>query len=422
MTFSPFEILALLLAVTSGVGWLNRRFLQLPSSVGLLGVGLLAATALFAVDRMWPGQGATGGLAQAVDRFDFSGALMGFLLAYLLFAGAVHTDVSELAKFPVSIGVLATAGVLVSTGVIAAGLWAAARALGVDLPFAWAAVFGALISPTDPIAVLAAFRSDDSAGKVRSLMEGEALFNDGVGVVVFGGVLALAVGHAPTPVSLGARLLLEMAGGAALGGAAGAVVMLLMRAIDDYSVEAGLSLALATGVYALGARLHVSGPIAVVVAGLVIGSPGVRIAMSDVTQRYVLGFWELVDDNLNAVLFFLVGMEVVVAFRSTASVWALCLAAIPLVAAARVVAVGPTLVRLIGVGELRQRQAPVVVWGGLRGGISVALALSVPPSPYRPLILTCTCAVVIFSVLVQGLTFPGLSRWAARGATAGETA
>ena len=421
MTFSPFEILALLLAVTSGVGWLNRRFFKLPSSVGLLTVGLLAASALFAVDHAWPGQGATGGLAGVVDRFDFSDVLMGFLLAYLLFAGALHTDASELARFPVSVGALSTLGVLISTAVIAGGLWGAARALGVDLPPAWAAVFGALISPTDPVAVLSAFRDDDSAGKVRSLMEGESLFNDGVGVVVFGAVLAVAVGHMPTPLSLAGKLLLEVAGGAALGGGLGWIVLLLMRAIDDYSVETGLSLALATGVYALAARLHVSGPIAVVVAGLLIGTHGARVAMSDRTQRYVKGFWELVDDNLNAVLFFLVGLEVVVAFRSSASTWELCLVAILLVAFARVAAVGPTLVRLISFKELSLRQAPVVVWGGLRGGISVALALSVPASPYRPLILTCTCAVVIFSVLVQGLTFPRLARWAAED-PAGETA
>ena len=414
MSFTPFEILALLLTATSGVGWLNRRFLQLPSSVGLLVAGLLAALALFAVEHAWPEAQTAGGLTRLVAGFDFSGVLMGFLLAYLLFAGAMHTDASELGRFPVSIGLLSTLGVLISTAVIAVGLWAAARAFAIDLPLAWAAVFGALISPTDPVAVLAAFRGDDASGKVKSLMQGESLFNDGVGVVVFGAALAVAGGRAPGPAALAGQLVLEVGGGALLGGLLGGVVLLLMRAIDDYSVEAGLSLALATGVYALGSRLHVSGPIGVVVAGLVIGSPGVRLAMSDRTQRYVLGFWELVDDNLNAVLFFLLGLEVVVAFRSTGHFLSLCLVAVPLVALARVVAVGPTLARLIGYRELSPRQAPVVVWGGLRGGISVALALSVPASPYREPILACTCAVVIFSVLVQGLTFGRLAAWAAR--------
>ncbi len=413
---TPFEILGLVLAVTSGVGWVNKRFLGLPSSVGLLAAGLLAASGLFAFDHVWPGHAGASSLSDLVARFDFSKVLMGFLLAYLLFAGALHTDASELARFPVSIGVLSTVGVLISTAVIAAGLWAGAHVLGVPLPPAWATVFGALISPTDPVAVLAAFRGDDASGKVRSLMEGESLFNDGIGVVVFGAALSVALGGAPAPGPLARQLLLEVAGGGLLGGAAGLGVLLLMRAIDDYSVETGLSLALATGVYALAGRLHVSGPIGVVVAGLVIGTPGVRVAMSERTERYILGFWELVDDNLNAVLFFLLGLEVVVAFHSTGAVLALCAVAVVVVAAARVAAAGPTLARLIASKELTPRQAPVVVWGGLRGGISVALALSIPASPYRGLILACTCAVVTFSVLVQGLTFPAVARWAGRAA------
>ena len=310
-------------------------------------------------------------------------------------------------------------GVLVSTGVVAAGLWAAARAAGADLPFAWALVFGALISPTDPVAVLAAFRDgEEGGGKVRSLMEGEALFNDGIGVVVFGGALALAVGGGAAPGPLAGQLLLQVAGGGLLGAAGGGGVLLLIRGIDDYGVEAGLSLALATGAYALAGRLHVSGPIAVVVAGLILGAPGVRRAMSDRTWRYVRGFWELVDDNLNAILFFLIGLEVVVAFRSQGPELWVCAATVPLVAIARIVAVGPTLLRLIRSRELTPRQAPVAIWGGLKGGISVALALAVPPSPHRELILACTCTVVTFSVLVQGLTFPRVARWAERGATA----
>ena len=219
---TPFEILGLVLAVTSGVGWVNKRFLGLPSSVGLLAAGLLAASGLFAFDHAWPGHAGAQGLSDLVARFDFSKVLMGFLLAYLLFAGALHTDAAELARFPVSIGVLSTVGVVISTAVIAAGMWAVARLLGVPLPAAWAAVFGALISPTDPVAVLAALRGDDASGKVRSLMEGESLFNDGVGVVVFGAALSVALGGAPGPGPLAGQLLLEVAAGALLGGAAGA--------------------------------------------------------------------------------------------------------------------------------------------------------------------------------------------------------
>ena len=415
MYFTPLELLAMLLGVTSVVGWLNRRYWQLPSSVGLLAVGLVGASVLFGVQRLFPGVESAGDLAGIVARFDFSGALLGFMLAYLLFAGAVHTDASGLARLPVSISLLSTLGVLVSTGVTAVGLWLAARAIGVPLPLAWAAVFGALISPTDPVAVLAAFRGHDRTGKVKSLMQGESLFNDGFGVVVFGAMLSIATGHTPSIAQSLGRTAIEVFGGGAVGAAFGWLVLKLMGGIDDPSVETGLSMALATGAYAVANRFHASGPIAVVVAGLIVGSQGKRVAMSDRTQRYLLGFWELVDDNLNAILFFLVGLEVVVAFMSLGVIVELAIVSILIVAAARTVAVAPTIARLVATRELPIRQGAVVVWGGLRGGISVALALSIPASPQRGLIVTCTCAVVIFSVLVQGLTFPRVADWAARG-------
>ena len=422
MSPEPFEIAALLLTFTSVAGWLNHRFLRLPSSVGMLAAGVIGAVVLLLISRARPDVALVADMLNFITHFDFATVLMGVLLAYLLFAGAMHTDATELLRHPFSIAALSTLGVLVSSLLIAGGLWLAARMVGAPLPFTWAFVFGALISPTDPVAVLATLKLGAPKGALKGVMQGESLFNDGVGVVVFGAALTVAQGGSAHPLPLIGEVGIEALGGALLGGLAGALVVALMKAIDEYSVETGLTLALATGVYALAARLHVSGPIAVVVAGLVVGTPGVRVAMSDQTRRYITGFWTLVDDNLNALLFFLLGLEVVVVLSFTREVWILCATAIPLAVLARAVAVAPTALRLVQSGELRPRQGVVVVWGGLRGGISVALALSVGASPYRETILACTYAVVVFSILVQGMTFPAVLRWSGRGRTAADEA
>jgi monovalent cation:H+ antiporter, CPA1 family len=371
--------------------------------------GAANAGVLLAIERLWPTSGA-GALIQSLERLDFPRAVMGYMLAFLLFAGAMQVDLSELRRRRLSIWTLATLGVLASTAIVGVGLWLAARALGLQLDLAWACVFGALISPTDPIAVLAAVREGKLSKVLEVVLQGEALFNDGVGIVVFTAALAIAAGEGQlTPLATVGQVAVQAAGGLVLGIVSGVLIIRVMRTIDDYAVEVTLSLALAMGAYAVAQALGVSGPIAVVAAGLLMGDSGLRTAMSETTQRYVRGFWTLVDEILNGLLFLLLGLEVLV-IPFDARLAGLWIAAVVLVLGARFAVVMPWGAYF----QLRQKQRHaglVLGWGGLHGALSLAMALSIPKGPVQGLILSTTFAVVIFSVVVQGLTFGRVAAW-----------
>lgn len=406
---TSFQLAALFLALVGAAGWLNARWLHWPSATVMVIAGLANAGVMLVLDRLWPQSGA-GPLIASLAQLDFPEAVMGYMLAFLLFAGAMQVDLAELRRRRLSIWTLATLGVAASTVIVGVGLWLAARALGLDLSLPWALVFGALISPTDPIAVLAAVREGKLSKVLEVVLQGEALFNDGVGIVVFTAALAIATGGTHLgPLGTVGQVVLQAAGGLALGLVGGWAVIRVIRAIDDYSVEVTLSLALATGVYAIAQAIGVSGPIAVVAAGLLMGDSGLRTAMSEETQRYVRGFWTLVDEVLNGLLFLLLGLEVLVIPLDArlAGLWA---AAIVLVAAARFAVVLPWGAYF----QVRQNQrhaGVVLAWGGLHGALSLAMALSVPAGPARAVILSTTFAVVIFSVVVQGLTFGRVAGW-----------
>jgi monovalent cation:H+ antiporter, CPA1 family len=409
MILSLFDLAAVFLTLIAVIGWLNLRFVGLPTAVAMLLVGLAATLALVGLDRLAPGLGVGAMIGQLVRQVDFSAAVLRFMLAFLLFAGAMHVDLDALKQRGWTAAFLATLGVVISAAVVGGGLWLVARLASVPLSFEWALVFGVLISPTDPVAVLATLKRTTLAPDIRALIEGEALFNDGVGVVLFGAAAALALGHgAVSPLHLGARVLVEAGGGGALGFVCGWVAIRAMRSIDDYGVEVGITLALATGAYALAAALRVSGPIAVVVAGLMLGQHASREAMSEQTRRYTRAFWTIVDENLNGLLFLLVGLEVVT-LKFDRVVDLLAAVAIPLVFVGRWVALaGPS--ALLGVVDkgLKPGLVALLTWAGVRGGLSVAMALSLPPSPERATILAATYAVVIFSIIVQSLTLEPL--------------
>ncbi|HEV2363946.1 MAG TPA: sodium:proton antiporter [Caulobacteraceae bacterium] len=402
---SPFDLAALFLAFVGLGGWLNARTLRLPHGVAMLFVGMAAALALLGVRAFWPG--AADRPIQAITHLNFAHAVLGYMLAFLLFAGAMQVDLAELRRRRMSVWTLATVGVVASTAIVGAGLYFAARALGVALPLPWALVFGALISPTDPVAVLATVRQGRLSSGLRAILQGEALFNDGVGIVVFTALLAFATGAAPSPSRALLDVFVQAAGGLALGALAGRLVHAAMRAVDDFVVEVSLSLALAMGVYGLAQALHLSGPIAVVGAGLVLGESdaGVRSAT---TEAYLRNFWTLVDEILNALLFFLLGLQLF-AVRMELRDAGLAVAAILLVLAARFAVVLPWGSYL----HLRREErgaSVVLAWGGLHGALSLALALSIPAAAQRPLILALTYVVAVFSVAVQGLTFGPLTR------------
>jgi CPA1 family monovalent cation:H+ antiporter len=406
---TAFQLAALFLTLVGVAGWVNARTLHWPSATVMVIAGVVNAALLMLLDRLAPTSGA-GPLIHSLAALNFPQAVMGYMLAFLLFAGAMQVDLAELRRRRLSIWTLATLGVVASTVIVGVGLWLVARALGLPLDLAWACVFGALISPTDPIAVLAAVREGKLSKTLEVVLQGEALFNDGVGIVVFTAALAIATsGAAIAPLATVGKVVVEAAGGLVLGIVGGWIVIRAMRAIDDYAVEVTLSLALATGIYATAQAIGVSGPIAVVAAGLLMGDSGLRTAMSDTTQRYVRGFWTLVDEVLNALLFLLLGLETLVIplHLRLMGVWT---AALVLVLATRFAVVLPWGAYF----QLRQKQRHaglVLAWGGLHGALSLAMALSVPKGPEQGLILSTTFAVVIFSVVVQGLTFGRVAGW-----------
>jgi monovalent cation:H+ antiporter, CPA1 family len=338
------------------------------------------------------------------------------MLGFLLFAGALHLELSDLARFKVTITVLATVGVMLSTIVVGALAWCVLSLLGIPGRFVYCLLFGALISPTDPIAVLGLIHQAGAPKSLQIQIIGESLFNDGVGVVVFLGLLGIATGqHGLDPEYLAILLVREVAGGELFGLAAGLLVYQMLKSVDNYQVEILLSLALVAGGYTLADALLVSGPIAMVVAGLLIGNHGRKFAMSSTTIQNLDLFWELIDGVLNAVLFVILGLEVLV-LKFNGKQLAATLMIIPIVLAARWLSVALPILALSPWRPFDRQAVRILTWGGLRGGISVAMALSLPTQvqgvavPERQVILVITYVVVVFSILVQGMTLGPLSR------------
>ena len=405
MTF--FQLAALFVCLVAAGGWVNTRTLRLPHGVAMLFVGAAGALAVAAMQWLSPGLASARALAGAVAGIDFPQAVLGYLLGFLLFAGAMQVNLSELRRRSLSVWTLATLGVIASTAIVGLGVWLAAGWLGFALTLPWALVFGALISPTDPVAVLATLRRGQLSPTLRVVLQGEALFNDGVGIVIFTALVAFASGALPSPGQALFQVVLQAAGGLALGLIAATSVIAAIRAVDDYVVEVSLSLALAMGVYAVAQALHLSGPIAAVGAGLLIGDNRGGETMSEVTREHLTSFWHLIDELLNAVLFFLLGLLLMV-IPLQLRLSGLALAAIALVLATRIVVVLPW-GAYFHIRHEERGAGAILVWGGLHGALSVALALSLPPVAAKPLILAATYAVCAFSVAVQGITFGPLA-------------
>jgi CPA1 family monovalent cation:H+ antiporter len=412
-----FHILAILISLAAAFSFLNHRYLRLPTAIGLMLIALLASLGLVLLGPHT--HGVEEHIQQLLQAVDFDETLLHGMLSFLLFAGALHVNLADLAKQRWVIATLATASVLGATFIIGyLAHWGFAL-LGLDIPLIYCLLFGSLISPTDPIAVLGILKSAGASKTLEAKITGESLFNDGVAVVVFLVLLGIASGgHEVSAGSIVWLFLQEAVGGAAYGLAIGALAYWMLRQVDNYSVEVLITLALTTGGYALAEALHLSAPIAIVVAGLLIGNHGRSLAMSDRTREHLDTFWELVDEILNAVLFVLIGMEVLLLAYREAYLYAGILA-IPIALFARFVSVG------IPIGFMRRyRQfSPMVVqiltWGGLRGGISVALALSLPAGEVRDALVTVTYVVVIFSIVVQGLSIGPLVRHARSRGEAG---
>ncbi|WP_336097312.1 cation:proton antiporter [Roseovarius sp. CH_XMU1461] len=401
------QISSLLIVLAGVFGAINYLFLKLPSAIGILVVALVASFGMMGVDWMLPHLGISDEIRRLVTGLHFSDALLEGMLGLLLFAGALHVKISDLRAQWRAVFLMATLGVGLSTLVIGTGFsWLTGA------PFLIALVFGSVVSPTDPVAVLGVLREANLSKALETKIAGESLFNDGVGYVVFLVLVGLAfpTGDAHGSGLAGAAKLFvqEALGGAALGLALGWATFRVMRHIDDYSLEVLLTLGLAFGGYELAVYLHVSAPIMAVCAGLLIGEVGAKHGMSETTRQYVDGFWKLIDEILNAVLFLMIGFEVfAVAFETDYLL--IGAASIALALLGRLAAVLVPIYILRPFRTFENGVIPIMTWGGLKGGISVALALSLPDSEWKPVILTATYLVVIFSIIVQGLTVARLA-------------
>ncbi len=407
-----FHLIALLFALVAGFGYLNHRVLKLPHAIGLVVIALIASLSVLAADALFPAWGLQATVAGVLSQVDFPETLMKGLLSFLLFAGALHVDLTDLLSRRWAILRMATVGVVASTFIVGGVMWFVFDALGLSIPFLWCLVLGALISPTDPVAVLSVLKRVKVPPGLRAKIAGESLFNDGVGVVVFTIMVGLATGagdHEMTPATPVLLFLGEAVGGALFGLATGYIAFRAMRSIDEHNLEVIITLALVTVTYAAADYLHLSGPIAVVMAGLLIGNHGRRLAMSERTREHVQTFWMLTDEILNSLLFLLIGFEVIAISAKPTFIFA-ALIAIPIVLGARLISVGVPITCLRVWRTFIKGAIPVLTWGGLRGGISVALALSLPAVAAKDLILTVCYAVVIFSIVVQGLTMQHVVR------------
>ena len=404
-----FNILAIVLSLTAGFAYVNHRFIGLPVTIGVMVIALCVSLLLQIVDLF--GFHLGNEAERWLSTIDFNATLLHGMLSYLLFAGSLHVKLDDLQDQKWIIGLLATVGTLLSTFLVGTITWWLLALLGISLPYIMCLVFGSLISPTDPIAVLGILKNAKAPKSLEVKITGESLFNDGVGVVIFLVLAEIAAGiHEPTPIHIVGMFVQEALGGAVFGLVLGMIGYGLLKSVDQYQVEVLITLGLVTGGYALASTLHLSGPIAIVVAGLIIGNQGRKFAMSEQTRKHLDGFWELIDEILNAVLFVLIGLEVLILTFTQEYVFA-SLLLIPLILLCRLFAIGLPITVMRKVREFTPNAIWLMTWGGLRGGISVALALSLPASTERDMILAITYAIVVFSIVVQGLTMEKLVKW-----------
>lgn len=407
---SLLTITSILITVSALFAYVNYRTLKLPTTIGIMVISLLFSVVLVLLGKA--GYGDAERIAHdIVSQIEFDNALLNGMLGFLLFAGAMHINLDELLKRKWTIGLLASVGVVSSMFLVAGGAYYIFQLFGFSVPFIYCLLFGSLISPTDPIAVMGILKTAGASKSLEIKIAGESLFNDGVAIVVFLAIFGMAVnGEAFDAQHIGVLFLQETFGGALFGFACGWVVLKMLKGVDNYQVEILLTLALVSGGATAAAGLHLSAPIAVVVAGLMIGNHGRREAMSNTTVQHLDTFWELIDEILNAILFLIIGLEVMV-LSLDMQTWFAGVVMAAMVLCCRLISVGVPVNLLRALGRnFHPHAIKILTWGGLRGGISVALALSIPAGPERDLIVAVTYVIVVLSILLQGLSIGKLVR------------
>ena len=395
---------SVLIVLASLFAYINYRVLKLPSTIGIMVIAIIVSVILVASgDNFLPKT--TNGLIKLVNSLDFTEVLMGAMLNFLLFAGGIHVNIKDLKEQFGPVVIFSTVGVIISTFAVAFGTFYLLPLVGIQMPFIYCLVFGALISPTDPVAVLSILKQANVSKSLETKVAGESLFNDGMAVVVFTVVLQLAIGKDIdlNVENIGLLLLREAGGGLLLGVLLGYSASRALRVVDDYIISVLITLSVVMGGYLIAREMHISAPLAMVAAGLFMGNFSESFKMKSETQDYLIKFWELIDEIMNAVLFLFIGFELLLIkdLNEYLVAGGIC---ILIVLLARWVAIFVPTKFMAFKYRFSPQTVKVLVWGGIRGGVSIALALSIPVNEYSQIIISITYCVVVFSIIVQGLT------------------
>ena len=398
-----YDLITIIIVLTALFGYVNFKFLKLPATIGIMIISIISSLVVVGLGGIFP-QFFQKTIA-LISQVNFQAALMKVMLSFLLFAGAIHIDINKLRKERATVITFSTIGVLLSTIIVGALLYIVSKWLGFSIDFIYCLLFGALISPTDPIAVLGILKQAKIAPSLEMKITGESLFNDGVAVVVFITIFEIINSGIENVTFLDISWLFikEAGGGLLLGAILGYTGFLLLRSIDNYVIEVLITLAIVMGGYLIAELLHISGPLAMVIAGIITGNKSRELGMSDVTRDYIDKFWEMIDEVLNAILFLLIGFEMLIIPFHLNMFFLGCISII-IVLLARLISVAIPIYLLKFKGNFEKNSLAILTWGGLRGGISVALALSLPKSGYGEVLVSITYIIVLFSIIVQGLT------------------
>ncbi|WP_291101390.1 MULTISPECIES: sodium:proton antiporter [unclassified Empedobacter] len=399
--YYSFSVLIVLAALFS---YANLRFLKLPGTIGIMIIAMLVSVAIRLLgDSYFPD--ATKDMFQLFNSLDFNEILMGAMLNFLLFAGAMHVNILDLKNLRWTIATYATISVVLSAFIISVILYYIAPYFGIQIPYIYCLLFGTLISPTDPIVVLGILKQAKVPKIIETKITGESLFNDGVAVVMFAVVLQIATNPSFDAdfSSVSKLFLMEAGGGILLGLLLGFTASNSMKKIDDYKVSALITLSIVMGGFLIAKELHISSPLAMVIAGLIIGNYGKKFAMSKTTQDYLNKFWELIDEVMNAILFLFIGFELLL-IEDLMDQILLGIATIFIVLLSRTLSIVIPARTILRKNTFSKGSLIVLVRGGIRGGVSIALVLSMPNSEWKDLLLEITYIVVLFSIVIQGLT------------------